>query len=538
MATLTRPGVYVDASGFPTYASATPGTAAAAFMGWCPRGPLTPTFVSSWKNFTQYFGGFDTAYPPSELHLAVFSYFSAGGTSAVIIRAVSTSTDPSTGTSPVIAESTFNDRNTPTPGPTLGISAANTGAWGNDIRIDIQDGTLKDDTLNVTSFTIVVKYKGTAPGNKVETWPNMSMVPGSTNQGQNNYALDIVNSPLNGSNYIRLTDLSQTPPNQRTRLDNPVVIAGHALTGGLDGRNPDSPPATPPALSQTDIQAAVTLLDQYPDQPFVLNVSGEWDPTIMGSVIGYAEGRGDIFVVYDPKPGLPPSAMESWANTLTLSTGQAAIYYPEVIIADPYSSTPGQTRTIAPGGFVVGRYITTDLSRGVAKAPAGLGTALLGVYGLASTLTNDDQGSLTQANVNCLISVPGSGVIIWGARTLSPYLYNRYVPVSRTLIYLQTQFVALSKFAVFEPNDWVLWNQLTSILDQFLSAFWQSGGLQGLTVSDAYYIICDNSNNRAQTIDQGIVNVEVGVALQKPAEFVVIQIGQWAGGQSVTVTTS
>jgi hypothetical protein len=173
----------------------------------------------------------------------------------------------------------------------------------------------------------------------------------------------------------------------------------------------------------------------------------------------------------------------------------------------------------------------------VAKAPAGLGTSLLGVSGLEFTLTNNQQGILTQGNVNCLISVPGSGVVIWGARTLSPYLVTRYVPVERTLIYLQTELVALSKFAVFEPNDWVLWNQVSSVLTQFLSQFWQSGGLSGQTAQEAYYVTCDETNNTPATIQQGIVNVEVGVALQYPAEFVVISIGQWAGGQTVSVTT-
>jgi hypothetical protein len=97
--------------------------------------------------------------------------------------------------------------------------------------------------------------------------------------------------------------------------------------------------------------------------------------------------------------------------------------------------------------------------------------------------------------------------------------------------------VALSRFAVFEPNDWVLWNQITSVLTQFLNAFWQSGGLQGQSATDAYYVTCDSTTNTPQTIQQGIVQVDVGVALQYPAEFVVISIGQWAGGQSVSVTT-
>jgi len=98
--------------------------------------------------------------------------------------------------------------------------------------------------------------------------------------------------------------------------------------------------------------------------------------------------------------------------------------------------------------------------------------------------------------------------------------------------------VAITNFAVFEPNDWMLWNMVTSILSQFLTEFWQSGGLQGTSAAEAFFVTCDDTNNTAQSIQQGVVNVEVGVALQYPAEFVVISIGQWAGGQSVSVTTA
>jgi uncharacterized protein len=521
MTDLTRPGVYVNLSGFPTYVSTTPGTAMAAFVGWCPRGPLTPQVVNSWKQFTQFFGGFETAYPPSLLHLAVYSYFSGGGISAVIIRAYRQDSQ-----GPLIASTSFNDQNPDAaPVPTLQINAANPGQWGNNLWIDILPGTLTDSSGNVLSFTIVVKYQGNLPINIVETWQDVSMVPGSTNLGQNNYAPNIVNSPYTGSNYIQLVDLFSTTP---APADNPAPTqASVQLTGGSDG----SP------LTFQDQFAAVELMDQFPNQPFVLNVPGLTNANDVGSVVGYCEGRGDVFLVVDCPPSMSPEGMVAFANGMA-ATPQAAIYYPQVSISDPYSSNPGVTRLIQPGGYVVGQYISTDASRGVAKAPAGLGNSLQGAYGLEVTLANADQGNLTLANVNCIISIPGSGVVIWGARTLSPYLVTRYVPVERTLIYLQTMFVALTNFAVFEPNDWVLWNLITSVLTQFLSGFWQSGGLQGNTASDAFYVTCDDTVNTAASIQQGIVNIEVGVALQDPAEYVVISIGQWAGGSSSSVATS
>jgi len=528
MATLTRPGVYVDLSSFPTYAAASPGTANACFVGAAPRGPLTPTFVTSWKNFTQYYGGFETAYPPSALHLAVFSYFSAGGTTAVIIRAYRTDAS-----GPTISSFTFNDQSTTQPQPALQVFADNPGSWGNNIYVDIYPGTVlppvgSADPTPLT-FTLVVKYQGTGQANIVEHWQNVSMVPGSTNAGVNNYAPDVINSNFTGSNFITVKDLAvlNSTPTPAPHNNPAKTTASQQLMNGADGS----------ALTLNDMVTAVQQLDLYPDQPFVLNLPTISDPTTLGPVISYAQQRGNVFVVVDCPPGISPTTMVSTAQSLGASP-QVAVYYPQVQISDPYSPVAGRTRMIPPGGFVVGQYIATDASRGVAKAPAGLGTSLLGASGLETTLTNDQQGILTQGNVNCIIAVPGTGIVIWGARTLSPYLVTRYVPVERTIIYLSTQLVALSKFAVFEPNDWVLWNQISSVLSQFLTAFWQSGGLSGQTATDAFYITCDGSVNTPMSIQQGIVNVSVGVALQYPAEFVVINIGQWAGGQTVSVAAA
>ena len=539
--TLTRPGVYIDTSSFPTYVSSTPGDAVACFIGMAPRGPMTATVVTSWKDFVGTYGGFELNSPVSPLHLAVYSYFSAGGTAAVVIR-VNTAASL-----PVAAKTTISDQ-AATPLPTLTITAANPGSWSNNLYIDITPGAQTQanstPTTPALTFNIVVHYLpggvGTpGPGNVVEQWLNLSMVQNSNYLGQSNYALPIVNNPYTGSNWIVLSQPAGGPSTSTPPANNPKPTAtATQLSGGLDGTG--SPPAVPPVPQPTDYQTAFGMLDQFPDQPFVVNLCGQYDPTIVGPIVGLAQNRGNVFLVLDPPPGYTPTAMQTWALNLSFRTEKAAVYYPQVVISDPYSPTQGATRTIPPGGFVAGTYIQTDQSRGVAKAPAGLGTSLLGVYGVESSgiMTNTDQGNLNQANVNCLISVPGSGVVIWGARTLSAYLVTRYVSVERSIIYLSSQMIAMTKFAVFEPNDWILWNHITSVLSQFLNEFWQSGGLSGMSANQAFYVTCDGTNNTISTIQQGIVNVEVGVSLQFPAEFVVIKIGQWAGGQSVSVTNT
>jgi hypothetical protein len=466
------------------------------------------------------------------LHLAVYCYFSAGGTNATIIRV--TRQD---GSGPTVAATTLNDTQT-TPAPTLEIQSANPGAWASGttqnpnggLWIDILPGSIKDSNQNILSFTIQVKYQGNGPTNVVEQWRDVSMVKGSTNMGQTNYALDIVNNPYTGSKYIHLMDVGTTPapPAIRDHTWNPATTTAPVqLTGGTDG-------AAPTAQDQ---QVALGFLDQFPNQPFVINQPSLTDTQDVSNAVSYATARGDSFVVIDCPPNYSPSAMVTFAQGLA-ANAQSAVYYPQVQISDPYSAVPGVTRMVPPGGFVVGQYIATDARRGVQKAPAGLGNAIVGAYGLETTLTTTDQGNLTQANVNCLIAVPGSGVVIWGARTLSPYLVTRYVPVERTLLFLGTQMTAMTQFAVFEPNDWVLWNMVTSVLSQFLTSFWQSGGLQGSSAAEAFFVTCDDTINTPSSIQQGIVYIEVGVALQYPAEFVVISIGQWAGGQSVSITTA
>src|SRR5215469_11986577 len=382
MPTLTRPGVYVSTSSFPTYISATPGVATACFCGPMNRGPLGPQVINSWRDFCNLYGGFETAYPPSPMKLAVFTYFSAGGTSCTVIRTIRLDAS-----GPVTASHVFNDSATTPVG-------------------------------------------GIAPQNVVETWQDVTMVPGSTNIGQNNYAPAVINSPYSGSNWISVVDQSST---SAAPINNPKATASSVqLTGGTDGS---------PITSSDIITQLQSGLDTLPDQPFIINMPGMTTAADLGNVIAYAQNRGNGFVVVDCPPGLSPTGMVSWVQGASglPASAQAAVYYPQIQISDPYSANPGVTRLVPPGGFVAGLYVSTDSSRGVAKAPAGLGAVLLGAYGLEYSCTNTDQGNLTQANINAIISVPGSGVVVWGARTLSPYLITRYVPVERSLIYLSTQ---------------------------------------------------------------------------------------------------
>jgi phage tail sheath protein FI len=130
-------------------------------------------------------------------------------------------------------------------------------------------------------------------------------------------------------------------------------------------------------------------------------------------------------------------------------------------------------------------------------------------------------------------AIPGAGVIVNGARTLKKTDITKYVPVRRSLNFIKANVDALTQSAVFEPNGERLWSEISARISNFLSSFWSQGGLKGRSAADAYYIVCDATNNTNSTIEQGEVHIEIGVSLQAPAEFIVINISQFVGGNNV-----
>jgi hypothetical protein len=147
---------------------------------------------------------------------------------------------------------------------------------------------------------------------------------------------------------------------------------------------------------------------------------------------------------------------------------------------------------------------------------------------------------LNNAHVNAIRYVNGrstgqAGFAIMGGRTLKMFGLDKYISNRRSLIEIGSSLKQLTEFAVFEPNDARLWERLRSVCSSYLASFWQSGGLKGATVTDAFYVTCDETINTPNMIDQGQVNVECGIALTAPAEFVVITIGQYDGGSTVAI---
>jgi phage tail sheath protein FI len=216
-------------------------------------------------------------------------------------------------------------------------------------------------------------------------------------------------------------------------------------------------------------------------------------------------------------------------------TGQysinSAYYYPWVQAPDPLMGN--RQRAFPPCGFIAGIYATTDATRGVWKAPAGIDASLTGISGLQTTLTDIENGNLNTQAINCLREFKVYGDIVWGARTLQGNDQAgsqwKYVPIRRLALYIESSLYNGTQWVVFEPNDETLWGQIRLNIGSFMQGLFLQGAFQGTSPQQAYFVKCDADNNPQASIDLGIVNILVGFAPLYPAEFVVIQIQQMAG---------
>ena len=498
----TAPGVYISEGPFATNTTTGPTTNAAAFLGTAARGPVTPTAVSSWNAYKSLFGELSSAY---DLGYAVYHFFANGGRTVYVTRVVgSGAANASAG----LAGAYSNASATVTK-----VKAANPGTWGNNLTVDVTAGLV---TGQKPSFNLIVKESGT----EVERWSELSLNPDDSR---------FVNTVVNTySSYIRTYDTASLAGASYSI----TAVTGSALASGADGASlsDDSLVGT-----QTAWANAIDLYDSI-QGTLTFNVVGKTNATIINDAISYVEGRGNSFLIIDPSATATTAALASSAISGYTASSYAAVYYPMLTMSNPAVSGSAALRTTYPGGAVAGLFARVEAERSVAKAPAGYAYDVRNAFGLVNSYTEAEVGTLYTAHVNTFKAVPGAGVIINGARTLKKTDVTKYVTSRRTLNYVKANLDELTKFAVFEPNGERLWSQISARIANFLGQFWGTGGLKGNNADEAYYIVCDETNNTAATIEQGEVHVEVGVALQTPAEFIVINVNQFIGGNNIQET--
>jgi len=503
MATYNRPGVYISERVLPAPVAVTASAnAAGAVSGTFASGPTTTTLVSSWYEFTKNFGGYNALYPAT---FQVGAFFKNGGRDLYVKRVVATD---ATAAAAIVGRASL------AAGTVVTFTAKAVGTDGNNLRVKLQAGTLGTGYYDVLVYKEGVAGTSSDVTNDVLLESYENVVLNSTTSSD--YMTTVINAV---STYITVTVADNA---------NAPALAVYPLATGSNGS----------AVALTDFQSAtsgtIAAFDNI-DRPLVVFLPALADAitatnasTHTIELISWATGKGIHFVVADTVSGRTVAQALTVATTLAGSS-HSAVYYPNYYITDPVGRSASSIRLIGPAGAMAGIYMNTDATFGPFKAPAGIGTTVQGAISLEKAFTSAELDSLNGASapVNAIRQLPGAGISVMGARTLkNDGTANRYVNMRRSLIYIRKQLNDLTQFALFENNDEKLWQRINAGLGTFLNEYYNQGGLRGNSPDQAFFIKCDAENNPDNLIAQGQVNIEVGVALQYPAEFIVIALSQ------------
>jgi hypothetical protein len=571
--TLTFPGVYIEEipSGVRTITGVA--TSITAFIGRALRGPADmPVVINSNGDFQRIFGGL---WLKSTLGYAVSDFFTNGGSQAIIVRLF----NPETGGSAVKGKAELNVGG-------LSLEAAEEGLWGKSLRgsvnTDVSDevavrlGLVKADLFNLIVSEVdseekvirsesflnlsvkdsarridrvlkddsqLIRWRGDFPN----TLPTVTAGDDSVSvqakklpaantkvadakkalkQAQ---AIQPVDQPAIDAAQAALT----TAEDDLQKIKDDMATATNGIAGGSDGldivETTFDGPGTETnktglyALEKADL---FNLLCLPPYQP-----GGDIDDTLVGTAAAYCEKKRAMLIVD------PPAAWDRVAEVIAgvpdigTSSKNSALFFPR--LRQPNPLRENKLEDFVPCGAVAGIFARTDAQRGVWKAPAGLDATLVGVPQFTVPLTNAENGQLNPLGVNCLRSMPAGGRVVWGSRTLqgNDRLGSewKYIPVRRTALFIEETLYRALQWVVFEPNDEPLWAQIRLNVGAFMNSLFRQGAFQGQSPREAYFVKCDKDTTTQNDIDRGIVNILVGFAPLKPAEFVVIKLQQIAG---------
>jgi phage tail sheath protein FI len=315
------------------------------------------------------------------------------------------------------------------------------------------------------------------------------------------------------------------------KLQANAAPASTALKGGADGGPPGATDLIGSAVDKTGLYALVDAPDlNLLVIPELATLADDPIPVIE-QAIRLCEQRRAFFLVDPPATWTDlDKARAGLAGFDSVRSDHAALYFPQIVQTDPLT---GQLRPFPPSGAIAGIYASTDTARGVWKAPAGTEAVLSGVRALTVPMTDPENGLINPLGLNALRTFPVIGPVVWGARTLAgaDQLTSqwKYVPVRRLALFLEESLYRGTKWVVFEPNDEPLWGQIRLNVGAFLHTLFLRGAFQGTSARDAYFVKVDKTTTTQDDVNRGVVNIVVGFAPLKPAEFVVIQIEQITG---------
>jgi phage tail sheath protein FI len=487
---LTYPGVYVQELPNPVRPIVGVPTSIAAFVGSAPQGPVDdPVQIGSWSAYERTFGSLDEDVP---LSYAVYLFFLNGGATALIVR----NSDPAD----TIASAGIS--------ADITLDASSPGAWGESLVATVDTDNLFDPK---NQFNLTIRQSG----QPAEYYTGVSLAN--------------IKSVLLASRLVALD-----PASTCATLPKPGDTPFKAPAAPAPGAEPAAAPAPAPLpLGDANAKTGVYALakaDIFNMLCLPVKPDATLDPaTVLAPALEFCKERRAMLIVDPPTAWSNVTPLDFQTVTgspaLSANSANAAVYYPNLIV------TAGHD--VGPSGPIAGVWAATDTARGVWKAPAGTAATITGITDFVAHVDDSESGVLNPLGVNALRTLPEIGPVVWGARTTvgADQLADqwKYIPVRRTALFIEESLRRGTQWVVFEPNDEPLWASIRLNVTSFMNGLFRQGAFQGATPAEAYLVKCDKDNNPQDQIDLGIVNILVGFAPLKPAEFVIINIQQQAG---------
>lgn len=545
------PGVYVEETPPGSRPIEGVGTSVAAFVGFAEMGPRNkPTLVTNWSQFVEKFGSFHEGY---YLAYSVYGYYQNGGGTAFIVNLA-----PSLAPQTVVPAAADGNQKS-----ALEIFAARQGLSvpGMSVEISFGDGYAAlppASAAAATSTGLTAAAEEAKPGDSPAAKPK---------------------APARGSDAAPKTPDWSTPFSLKVKRGNDLLESFDGAT--MDRESPRyvetmvngvsqyiwlSPPAGKIAImpapragafplkapATTDMQIGTSdFMGKIQDRSGLEGLAAIEEITIVcapdlmtaykrgwigndqlvglqKAMLTHCELMQDRVAILDPPPGLDSQDISEWRDASLIDSMFGTLYYPWIKVLDPLDPTGKRLLTLPPSGHMAGIWARTDSERGVHKAPAN--EVVRGAVNVAMEVTHGEQGILNPKGVNCIRTFGTRGIRVWGARTLSSDSAWKYVSVRRLFNYVEDSIKQGTQWAVFEPNDVMLWQKLKRDITNFLMRPYRDGAIFGATPDQAFYVKCDAETNPPDVIDAGMVLIQIGICPVKPAEFVVFRVTQLPTG--------
>jgi hypothetical protein len=270
-----------------------------------------------------------------------------------------------------------------------------------------------------------------------------------------------------------------------------------------------------------------TALNQFEaiDEIAILAAPGINDADVLGKIKDHCTNLGDRLAILDSPESIDLSKPDDVKKLQPFNSNYAALYFPWIQVFDPATK---KLKFVPPSGHIAGIYARVDTQRGVHKAPAN--EVVMGALGMKQKISKNQQDGLNPQGINSIRELNGN-IRVWGARTIGGDANGefKYINIRRVFNYLRESIDEGTQSTVFEPNSPEIWARIRRTITAFLLTVWRSGALFGSTPEQAFYVKCDEENNPPEVRDAGQVIIEIGVAVVKPAEFVIFRISQWGG---------